>query len=250
MKGDFESLDPIIPELFDRGARGLEEKEGEVWAYFADRIELPFAGRWTFLEDEDWLEAYRRSLKPVVAGRFWVGAPWHEPEAGLVPIFIEPGMAFGSGHHETTQMALKALSESVRPGMRVLDLGTGSGILAIAAAKLGADVLALDIDPAAVRSARENAEKNAVKIEVKKGSLDEAEGPFDLIVANLYAALHERFAEGYGERLAPGGVLLATGVLKEQAKEVGEALKRTGLSPAGEEAQGEWVLLRFVRERP
>ena len=247
LEGDFESLDPLIPELFARGARGLEEREGTVLAYFPERVELPFPGAWEKLPDEDWLAAWKRDLKPVVAGRFWVGAPWHAPEAGRIPIVIEPGMAFGTGHHETTRLALEALSREVRPGMRVLDLGTGSGVLAIAAAKLGARVHAVDIDPVAVGAARENARKNRVEIEIQEGSLEDAPGPFDLIAANLYAELHQAFAPRYREKLAPGGRLLATGILAERAGATRAALVEAGLRPLAEAREGEWVLEVFAR---
>jgi len=251
IKGTFETLDPLLPELFDRGARGLEEKEGEVLAYFPEKVPLPFPGSWEKAPDEDWLSAWKRDLKPVTAGRFWVGAPWHDPPGdGIIPIAIEPGMAFGTGHHETTRMALKALSEAVAPGMRVLDLGTGSGVLAIAAAKLGARVLALDIDPEAVRAAKENAAKNEAEVEVKKGSLAAAPGPFDLIVANLYAELHQAFAPAYAERLAPGGRLLVTGILKDRAEATKKALKDAGLELLDEAQEGEWVLLDLRKRAP
>ena len=251
MKGDFETLDPLLPELFERGARGLEERPGEVLAYFPEKVPLPYPGSWEEAPDEDWLSAWKRDLKPVVAGRFWVGAPWHEPpEAGLLPIVIEPGMAFGTGHHETTRLALKALSEAVTPGTRVLDLGTGSGVLAIAAEKLGARALALDLDPEAVRAARENAAKNEAAIEVRKGSLEAAPGPFDLIVANLYAELHQEFAREYARRLRPGGRLLVTGILKDRAPATQAALEAAGLEPLAEKRQGEWVLLGLRKREP
>ncbi|MGQ9735129.1 MAG: 50S ribosomal protein L11 methyltransferase [Thermaceae bacterium] len=241
LKGDFQSLDPWIPFLFDWGARGLEEREGEVWAYFPQRVELPLEGEWLSLPDEDWLSAWKRDLRPVRAGPFWVMAPWHEAQPGLIPIVVEPGMAFGTGHHETTRLALRALARHLRPGMRVLDLGTGSGILAIAAAKLGGKALGVDIDPTVIPLAQENARKNGVEVGLKEGSLEDVEGPFDLIVANLFAELHQAFAPVYPSRLAPGGVLLLTGILRSKAWGVAQALREAGFALT-EEAEGEWVL--------
>jgi len=247
LKGDFQSLDPVIPELFARGARGLEERDGEVLAYFGERVPLPLPGRWEEQTDEDWLTAWKRELTPVEAGRFVIRAPWHPPAKGPEEVVIEPGMAFGTGHHETTRLALLALSEAVRPGMRVLDLGTGSGVLAIAAAKLGARVLAVDTDPVAVAAARKNAKQNRVAIEVREGSLEAAPGPFDLIVANLYAELHIQLTTGYRERMVPGGTALLTGILSAKAAAVEAAARAAGLAKTQETREGEWSLLAFTK---
>ena len=247
LKGDFTTLDPVLPELFDAGARGLEEKDGEVWAYFPQPVALDIEGQWEKAPDEDWLAAFKRDLKPVRAGPFFLRAPWHSPPEEGIDLVIKPGMAFGTGHHETTRLALRALGRRVRPGMRVLDLGTGSGVLAIATAKLGARVDALDIDPVAVAAARENAAQNGVAIEVMEGSLEAARGPYDLVVANLYAELHAELAEGYATQLVPGGRALLTGILKEREALVKRALEAAGLSLAGREEESEWVLLEAYR---
>lgn len=134
-------------------------------------------------------------------------APWHTWEGAEIPLVIEPGMAFGTGHHETTRLALKALARHLRPGDKVLDLGTGSGVLAIAAEKLGGKALGVDIDPMVLPQAEANAKRNGVRPRFWR----EASGPpspsapFDLLVANLYAELHAALAPRYREALVPGG---------------------------------------------
>ncbi len=248
LKGTSWELDPLVPELFAQGARGLEEREGEVWAYFPAPLDL-LRGVWEELPDEDWLLAWRRDLKPALAPPFVVLAPWHTWEGPEIPLVIEPGMAFGTGHHETTRLALRALARHLRPGERVLDLGTGSGILAIAASKLGGEALGVDIDPAVLPQAEANARANGVFPRFLLGSLEEAlpQGPFSLVVANLFAELHREFAPRYAEALAPGGRLLLTGILREKASLVREALAGAGWSLWEEEGEGEWVLLVYGR---
>ncbi|MCS7057963.1 MAG: 50S ribosomal protein L11 methyltransferase [Meiothermus sp.] len=246
LRGDFESLDPYTPLLFELGARGLEEKPGEVWAYFPSRVELSLPGEWMELPDTDWLEAYRRDLKPVRAGSFVVLAPWHRWEGPERRLVIEPGMAFGTGHHETTRMALEALSRRVEPGMRVLDLGTGSGILAIAAAMLGAEAWGVDIDPAVIPQARANAERNRVEVRFAEGSLADVEGPFDLVLANLYAELHAHLAEDYRKAFGMCGLLVATGILVEREGMVREALEACSFRLLEREQEGEWVCLTWA----
>ncbi|GAA5335744.1 MULTISPECIES: 50S ribosomal protein L11 methyltransferase [Thermus] len=249
LKGTPWELDPILPELFDRGARGLEEREGEVLAYFPAPLDLPYGGVWEEVPDEDWLSAWRRDLKPALAPPFVVLAPWHTWEGPEIPLVIEPGMAFGTGHHETTRLALMALARHLRPREKVLDLGTGSGILAIAAAKLGGEALGVDIDPSVLPQAEANARQNRVAVRFLEGSLTEALpfGPFDLVVANLFAELHQAFAPQYRAALAPGGRLLATGILREKAPMVREALVGAGFAPLEEVGEGEWVLLAYRR---
>ncbi len=247
LRGDFEGLDAYLPLLFELGARGLEERPGEVWAYFPERVELPLPGRWRELPDEDWLEAWKRDLKPVVAGPFVVLAPWHDWRGPGRRLVLEPGMAFGTGHHATTRMALEALAARPLAGRRVLDVGTGSGILAIAAALLGAEVLGVDTDASVIPVARENARKNGVAPDFRVGSVEAARPPYDVLVANLYAELHAELAPAYARLLAPGGRAHLTGVLAERASLVREALEAAGLRPAGERREGEWTLLSFER---
>jgi ribosomal protein L11 methyltransferase len=246
LRGDFQTLDLYSAFLFEQGARGLEEKPGEVWAYFPERVELPLPGEWLELPDTDWLEAYKRDLKPVRAGPFVVLAPWHEWAGQEKRIVIEPGMAFGTGHHETTRMALETLAQRTEPGMRVLDLGTGSGILAIGAALLGAQALGVDIDPTVIPQAVENARYNQVEASFMLGSLEDIEGPFDLVVANLFAELHAYFAQKYRELFGVCGTLILSGILAEREPIVRSALEANRFELLSRRQEGEWVCLTYA----
>jgi ribosomal protein L11 methyltransferase len=245
LRGDFQTLDAYTPLLFDLGARGMEEKPGEVWAYFPERLELPLPGEWQELPDTDWLEAFKRDLKPVKAGPFVVLAPWHSWVGLEKPIVIEPGMAFGTGHHETTRMALEALARYVLPGMKAMDLGMGSGILAIAAAMLGAEADGVDNDETVVPLAAENARNNQVMAAFWPGSLEDITSIYDLVVANLYAELHVQFARRYPSILKPAAPLILTGILSEREVLVAEALQSAGFELQDRRQEGEWVLLVY-----
>lgn len=206
------------------------------------------------IAETDWAEAWKKHLTVLHIGRRLVVRPsWlsYTPADGEVVLELDPGMAFGTGTHPTTQMCLLALEERVRPGARVLDLGTGSGILAIAAAKLGAGrVLALDTDPQAVAVARENVRRNGVadRVRVARGSLAQATGRFDLIVVNIMAqTIVEMADQGLARHLTPKGGLVAAGLLAEQEEEVRVALERAGLSIVGRRQIEDWVALEAAR---
>jgi ribosomal protein L11 methyltransferase len=163
-------------------------------------------------------------------------------------------MAFGTGLHPTTQMCLVALEELMRPEAAVLDLGTGSGILAIAAAKLGAGhVLAVDRDPVAVKTARENVVTNAVQgvVSVMEGSLRDVSGNYDLVVVNILAkVIVEMMWEGLATRLRPGGRLITAGIIADQTSEVVAALERGGLTAIERQQREDWVCLVANRATP
>ncbi|NLW80304.1 MAG: 50S ribosomal protein L11 methyltransferase [Desulfovibrionales bacterium] len=207
-------------------------------------------------DNADWGSAWKKYFTPIPIGsRFVVVPSWlrDEPQ-GAQPIVIEPKMAFGTGHHQTTALCLGALdrlsSEGViLPGQSFLDLGTGSGILGIAAAKLGLSGLGLDIDPVAVDNARENAALNSVedRLELDAGSID-AVAPgrrFDCILANILANPLIDLAEDIAARLASPGVLVLSGILREQADRVASAYTVQGLSAPDISFSGEWALLVF-----
>ncbi len=205
--------------------------------------------------ETDWAEAWKRHLTVLHVGRRLVIRPsWlpYTPTEGEVVVELDPGMAFGTGTHPTTQMCLRALEDWVRPGARVLDLGTGSGILAITAAKLGAgQVLALDTDPQAVAVARENVYRNGVadRVRVAPGSLERAIGRFDVVAVNILArVLIEMAEQGLARRLAPEGRLVVAGLLAGQEEEVRNAFQRNGLAVIGRQQVEDWVALEAVRK--
>ncbi len=203
------------------------------------------------IEDRDWTEAWKAGVRATRAGRLWVGPSWLLGEAGAesLAIVIDPGMAFGTGDHPTTAMCLEAIDAWVpaHPGCAVLDVGTGSGVLAIAAKKLGAGpTVANDIDPQAVEIARENAANNAVEgVAWTVKPLERIRGTFDLVLANIFANVLCHLAPRLSSATAARGRLLLTGILDEQAAEVLAAFEREGMKLARRRDRGEWVLLEM-----
>lgn len=200
------------------------------------------------LPEERWRDSWKRYFRPRRVGRHLLVSPsWaaYRARVGDTVIEIDPGMAFGTGQHPTTTMCLRALEERLRTGDEVLDVGTGSGILAVAAAKLGASrVLALDIDPQAVKAARENAAANGVGdvVDVCEGTLPEsaAGGRFDVIVANISGLTIERLAAAFDSALKDGGALIVSGFLDDAVAGLRRVLAEAGLSVESVEADGVW----------
>ncbi|SMB92866.1 50S ribosomal protein L11 methyltransferase [Deinococcus hopiensis] len=267
LPGTLETREADLDLLWGAGATGLEERAGMIRAYFEAPTDLPAEvadGEWREEADQDWMAEFKRTLRPVRAGGVTIVAPWlrGEVEGGQLPLVIEPGMAFGTGHHATTRLAVEALSalglETRGPGgtgARVLDVGTGSGVLAIAAALLGARfAFGVDIDPITIPIARENAQINGVdagQVRFEEGTLGldaltfpgEGVEAYDVVVANLYAELHDLLAGEYLAHLLPGGPLVLTGILTVKLPLVREALAREGFVDVVETQDGEWALV-------
>jgi ribosomal protein L11 methyltransferase len=221
------------------------------------------------LAETDWAEAWKEHYHLLRFGRRLVVVPaWeeHDPAPGEVTLRLEPGMAFGTGLHPTTRLCLEAIDRHLRPGSAVLDVGTGSGILAIAAARLGAgSVLALDADPQAVTVAGENVALNGVaaQVTVQHGTLPGgavdgqlpfyfapegslallAEGEFDLLLVNILAPVIVGMAPALAARLAPGGRLVVAGLIDSQERQVAEALEAHHLQIVGRSDEKDWVCL-------
>jgi ribosomal protein L11 methyltransferase len=206
------------------------------------------------LEDRRWVEAYRATLRPIPLGRRFVVLPGEgfDVPAGREAIQLVPGMAFGTGEHPTTRMCAEALERAVDPGSRWLDLGTGTGLLALLAVRCGAAaVLAVDTDPEAVRVARETVAGNrgGDRVEVVLGSTEaRGEERFDGIVANIAASFFLREAPALAACLRPGGVLLATGFLIEDLEEIGPALARAAFRIVARTEIAPWALVEARRE--
>lgn len=203
--------------------------------------------------DADWAEAWKAFFKPFRVGRRLVVVPsWEEfrPRSGDVILRLDPGMAFGTGTHASTALCLEALERLARPGVDVLDVGTGSGILAIAAAFLGADrVTALDIDPVAVRVARENIAANGVssRVQARLGeAMDEPAASYDLVLANLTAGIHTAVHADLVRALRPGATLVVSGIIAEEAERVAGVFVGDGLACRERLEREGWVALVLV----
>jgi ribosomal protein L11 methyltransferase len=208
------------------------------------------------VEEADWAEAWKVHYHPVRIGKRLLIRPlWTEVPLGPddVEIALDPGMAFGTGTHPTTQLCLEALEDLLVPGANVLDLGCGSGILSIAAAKLGAaHVLALDIDPVAVEASLLNAEQNkAEHITVQEGSLETvvtSARRFDLLLCNILARIIIQMCDEHlGDIVRPGGLAIFSGLIEDQADDVEAALRRAGLQPYARRQQGDWIVIEARR---
>ena len=211
---------------------------------------------------EDWANAWKEHYRVHRIGRrVVVRAPWHDyqPAEEEIVVELDPGMAFGTGLHPSTKLCVLALEDELQPGMRVLDVGAGSGVLAIAAALLGAErVDAVDIEPVAVRSARENAERNRVadRIRIERGSVGPGEpfpGTYDLVLANIIARILIELAPGLAAAVAPGGTLILSGIIEAREPTVRRVFEAKGLAFDRRFQIDDWVALvyrKLEQDRP
>jgi len=237
----------VLSALIDGAADPLA-----VLAGAADRRgrPLPSAPVLRFVPDQDWVRLTQAQFEPIPIGtRLLITPSWHaRPDDGRVSIVLDPGLAFGTGSHPTTRLCLQWLERSLRPGASVIDYGCGSGILAIAAARLGAGpVTGIDIDPQALAATRANARLNRVTIDVRAGT-DPRPGAADLVVANILSSPLKLLAPVLIDLVAPGGTLVLSGVLERQIDEVSAAYTdRLSVSVAGV-AEG-WACLAGAKPR-
>ncbi|MDO5096159.1 MAG: 50S ribosomal protein L11 methyltransferase [Peptostreptococcaceae bacterium] len=202
-------------------------------------------------KQEDWENSWKQFFKPIkVTDKVVIKPQWEEYEAqpDEIVIHIDPGMAFGTGSHETTSMCIEALEKNIRPKAEVLDVGTGSGVLSIASALLGAEkIVGVDLDPVAVEVAKENILLNHVedRVEIKYGDLVKAiTGEYDIVVANIIAeAILILLDSDVKSYLKPSGIFICSGIIREKEQVIQDKLSELGFNIREVERKGEWICI-------
>ena len=228
-----------------------DENPAEVLPLFRERLDaagVPYTLDTAGVQQEDWQNAWKKYYHAMdIGSRLAIVPGWESYDTDRIRITMDPGLAFGTGTHETTALCLELLDSLVQGGERVLDVGTGSGILAIAALKLGArEADGVDIDPMCVRTAGENAERNGVadRFRVLVGNLsDKAEGVYDIITANIVAAAILSLAPAVPALMAPGAKFICSGIIDERKDEVLAGLQASGLRPVEIKEKRGWVCI-------
>lgn len=238
----------LVDEQLEEKMRIFEERVNELVNHNLDKGQGHI--KYQEINEEDWASSWKDYFHPIRVGEHVVIKPsWEEYEqvAGDLVIELDPGMAFGTGTHHTTAMCIRSLEEVIRPGSAVFDIGTGSGVLAIAAAKLGAEsVQAVDLDQVAVRVAKENVVINEVErvVNVAAGDLlTGIHGQADVIIANIIADVIIKLVPDIPERLKDNGVLIASGIIVERLSDVTAAILNNNLTIDKVIEEGGWVAI-------
>jgi ribosomal protein L11 methyltransferase len=219
----------------------------------ASDLDASFSLSPNVLPEKDWNEIWKKNFTPIDVGDNLTIIPsWLQSETNRIPIIIDPGMVFGTGHHETTRTCLSMIEKIARvtSKRRFLDIGTGTGILAIGASRLGFEqVTAVDIDPLAVDAARRNAVANGLtNIEVLEGTIQAVSARFDVITANLLVEILTGIAPELSDRLEPGGRAILSGLLIGQEEDVIRAMASSGLTFQEKIIDGKWVSLVMAKQ--
>jgi len=265
-----ESKEALMNMAHEAGSLGAVENDKNLVVYFQDHpgIEkltrdfssfkiilkdsgLPhdFSFDYVYISERDWNESWKKKFQPIDVGQnLSIIPPWEEPKSGRINLIIDPGMAFGTGHHDTTRTCLEHIERISRAGSkdRFLDVGTGTGILAIAASKLGfREVVGVDIDPLAIDAAQRNAVLNGLNnVTILQGTISVTEGVYELIAANLLSDILIVIAPEISARLKEGGTALLSGMIIGQEDEVIAEMEREGLKFRERHYDGvRWVTL-------
>ncbi len=262
-----EAREALIEKAFSMGCLGCYERGHSLVVYFTDTCDiiklrdelrafrsslkdarLPNEFSFDYLSERDWNEPWKKRFIPIEVGeRLSILPPWEKRDDGRIHIIIDPGMAFGTGHHETTKACLALIERFIKEakGRRFLDVGTGTGILIIAALKLGyEEATGVDIDPLAVDAAKRNLLLNQVgNAEILEGTISNVDGTYDLIVANLMPEILVRIAARIATRLENSGIAILSGMLIGQEGLVITALEKAGLTVIEKCLDNRWVTL-------
>ena len=264
-----ESKDALLHKMSEMGCLGVSETGKRIIAYFKDTHDIiqlrdglesfksvlkqsgldpGFSFDYLYLSERDWNEPWKKRFIPMDVGeQLSILPPWERRGHSRIPLIIDPGMAFGTGHHETTKACLQIIERfsKTSPKERFLDVGTGTGILAIAASRLGfKTVVGVDIDPLAIDAAKRNAELNSLQnVEILEGTIAGVQGAFDMIAANLMSEVLISIAPDIAARLNYGGITILSGMLKGQEDDVLHAMRRSGLSAIEDLVDGRWFSL-------
>ncbi len=224
---------------------GLEQFNEALQKALGEVIELECVQK--KLKNSDWVKAYQESIEPLVIEKFYIHPLWDEPREDLINIAINPALAFGTGHHPTTSSSLKAISKYVKKGDTFLDVGCGSGILAIGALKLGGVVDACDTDKVSVDNAKENAQMNGVEFrDIWEGSCSVTNKKYNVVVANIVADVLTFIANDLMRALEDDGILILSGILDKYEEKVLNFYKDCEIIQRI--AQDEWVTLILKRK--
>lgn len=250
----------FIDFLFDAGFCAIEEEnekiilrddeplEDVVWALeeLSKKLNTTIVTSLNKKQNEDWIKKYQESVEPIEVGSFYVRPSWRESKEGFIDIVVDPALAFGSGHHESTSSCLEILSDLELDKKTFLDVGTGSGILAIAAAKKGAEVSICDTDEMSIISSRENFEKNSLVFkEAWIGSANITKNEYEIVCANIIADILVLIAKDLKKSLKFGGYLILSGVLSQHEEKIIQ--KYSDLTLEKKITKGDWVTFLYKK---
>ncbi len=269
-----ESREALLSMASDSGCLGVVENDTGFIFYYPDHIgidkltgdfavfknilrdsDLPneIEVSYVYIAERDWNESWKKKFQPIDVGEnLSTIPPWEKPRAGRISLIIDPGMAFGTGHHDTTKTCLQLIEKISSCGNkeRFLDVGTGTGILAIGAMKLGfKEAVGVDIDPLAIDAANRNIELNGLKnVTIREGTISAAEGVYDVIAANLMSEILISIASEIAARLKKGGTALLSGMIVGQEDDVIAAMAKEGLKFGKRYFDGvRWVTVVLTR---